>query len=63
MVNEVGTDRLFVRPIVRSCPEGMVITTGDQPGVAGVITGAAAGAFGFSAAQVAVEPEMAAPQE
>jgi hypothetical protein len=61
MVNEVGTGRLFVRLIVKPDPEGTVMTTGDQPGVAGVITGAAAGAFGFSAAQVA-EP-VTAPQE
>src|ERR1700730_7840208 len=47
-------DRLFVRLIVRLCPVGTVITTGDQ--MAGVI------AAGFSGAQVAVEPVTAAPQ-
>jgi hypothetical protein len=52
-------ERLFVRLIVRLCPVGTVITTGDQP--AGVVN-VAAGAFGFRAAQVAVEPATAAPQ-
>jgi len=63
---EVGTvfvpvpavkDRLFVRLIVRACPVGTVITTGDQPGTAGVVSvaGTATGAFGFRGLQVAVE--------
>ena len=64
MVNEVGTlfvpvpaakERLFVR-LICSPPGavvGTVITTGDQlPAAADV---------GFSAAQVAVEPDTAAP--
>ena len=45
---EVGTVRLFVRPIVRSDPVGTVITTGDQPV-----------AVGFNFAQVA---PVAVPQ-
>jgi hypothetical protein len=72
---EVGTvfvpvpaakDRLLVRPIVRACPVGTVITTGDHPGTAGVVAVAATatGAFGFRGAQVAVEttPTASAPQ-
>jgi hypothetical protein len=51
--------RLFVRLIVRLCPVGTVILTGDQP--AGVVS-VAAGAFGFNAAHVAVEPTTAVPQ-
>jgi len=57
--------RLFVRLIVRACPVGTVITTGDQlAGMAGVVVVAAtaAGAFGFNAAQVAVEPATTTPQ-
>jgi hypothetical protein len=45
-------ERLFVRLIVRPCPVGTVITTGDQ--LAGVVPTAAAA--GFNSAQVAVEP-------
>jgi hypothetical protein len=52
-------DKLFVRLMVRLCPVGTVMTTGDQP--AGVVS-VAAGAWVFSAAQVAVEPATAAPQ-
>jgi hypothetical protein len=72
---EVGTvfvpvpavnDRLFVRLIVRACPVGTVITTGDQPGTAAVVVVAATatGAFGFRGKQVAVEttPVASAPQ-
>jgi hypothetical protein len=66
---EVGTvfvvvpavkDRLFVKLIVRACPVGTVITTGDQVDgtVATVDTDA-----GFNAAQAAVEPVRAAPQK
>jgi hypothetical protein len=51
--------RLLVRLIVKLCPAGTVITTGDQP--AGVVV-VARGAFGFNGAQVAVEPATAAPQ-
>jgi hypothetical protein len=43
-------ERLFVRLIVKPCPVGTVITTGDQ--LAGVVPTAAAG---FNSAQVAVE--------
>src|SRR6266436_8961869 len=63
ITSEVGTElpfkneRLFVRLIVRACPVGTVITTGDQP--AGVVP-IAAGAFGFKLAQVAVEPLVTA---
>ena len=78
MVSDVGTEavdpntRLFVRLIVRLVVEvagdvvvaavpvyGTVITTGDQP--AGVVP-TAAGAFGFRALHVEVEPVTAAPQ-
>jgi hypothetical protein len=38
-------ERLLVRLMVRPCPVGTVITTGDQPTAAG-----------FDLAQVAVEP-------
>jgi hypothetical protein len=58
-------DRLFVRLIVKACPVGTVITTGDQPaGTAAVVVvaGIAAGAFGFNARQVAVERATAVPQ-
>jgi hypothetical protein len=48
-------ERLFVRLIVRLCPVGTVITTGDQ--IAGVIVAA-----GFNGTQVAVEPVAAPPQ-
>ena len=59
IVSEVGIllappapkDRLFVRLILRFCPVGTVITTGDHPLAAGL-----------SLAQVAVEPATAAPQ-
>src|SRR5207249_9838527 len=57
ITSEVGTvlpfnnERLFVRLMVRPCPVGTLITTGDQPV-----------ANGFNAAQVAVEPVTAAPQ-
>jgi hypothetical protein len=64
ITNDVGTllapnERLLVRLIVRSCPVGTVITTGDQVDgtVATVDTDA-----GFNAAQVAVEPVTARPQ-
>src|SRR6267378_6127751 len=62
ITSEVGTlfapnERLLVRLIVRACPVGTVITTGDQP--AGVVP-IAAGAFGFNATQVA--GATAAPQ-
>src|SRR6266576_219287 len=55
ITSDVGTlfapnERLLVRLIVRTCPVGTVITTGDQP--AGVVP-IAAGAFGFNATQVA----------
>jgi hypothetical protein len=50
----VVNERLFVRLIVRLCPVGTVITTGDQ--MAGVI------AAGFNGVQVAVEPVAAPPQ-
>jgi hypothetical protein len=43
--------RLFVKLIVRSCPVGTVITTGDQ--VSGVVT---VNAAGFNGPQVAVPP-------
>jgi hypothetical protein len=48
-------ERLFVRLMVSppAAPVGTVITTGDHPPVP---------AFGFNAAQVAVEPVTAAPQ-
>jgi hypothetical protein len=69
IMREVGTvfpllnERLLVRLIVRICPVGTVITTGDQPaGVGGTEAGFAAGAFGFNAAHDAVEPVTAAPQ-
>src|SRR5882762_1794649 len=58
-------DRLFVRLIVKACPVGTVITTGDQPaGMAGVVVVAAtaAEALGFNAAQAAVAPTTATPQ-
>ena len=69
IVSEVGTefvtvpvvtDRLFVKLIVRACPVGTVITTGDQVDgtVATVDTDA-----GFNAAQAAVEPVAAVPQK
>jgi hypothetical protein len=45
-------ERLFVRLIVRPCPVGTVITTGDQ--VDGTVATADTDA-GFNAAQVAVE--------
>src|SRR5450631_66342 len=56
ITSEVGTEfapkeRLFVRLIVRSCPVGTVITTGDQPAAAGI-----------DLAQVAVEPPTGVPQ-
>ena len=58
--------RLICSVVVLSVPEvvvvlvyGIVITTGDQPAGAVVV---AAGALGFAAAQVAVEPLTAAPQ-
>jgi hypothetical protein len=44
-------ERLLVRLMVRLCPVGTVITTGDQPTAAG-----------FDAAQTAVEPAIAVPQ-
>src|SRR6267143_3063682 len=65
ITSEVGTklpfknERLFVRLIVRPCPVGTVITTGDQP--AGVVP-IAAGAAGFNLAQIAVDPLTTAPQ-
>jgi len=66
---EVGTvfvpvpavkDRLLVRLMVKACPVGTVITTGDQVDgtVATVDTDA-----GFNAAQVAVAPAAAVPQK
>jgi len=62
----IGEGKLFVREIVRLCPAGSVITTGDQPGTAAVVAVAATatGAFGFRGAQVAVEitPTPSAPQ-
>jgi hypothetical protein len=51
VVLPVGVNvRLFVRLMVRACPVGTVITTGDQ----------LAGAFGFNAAQVAMGAGLAA---
>jgi hypothetical protein len=47
-----ANDRLLVRLIVRLCPVGTVMTTGDQPPAA----------FGFSAAHVALEAVTGAPQ-
>jgi hypothetical protein len=44
-------ERLFVRLMVRLCPGGTVITTGDQPT-----------AVGFDLAQAAVDPAIAVPQ-
>jgi hypothetical protein len=74
MVNEVGigfaavapvgvNERLFVRFMVRICPVGTVITTGDQPYTAGVVVvaGTSNGAFGFNALQVAVARATAVP--
>jgi hypothetical protein len=62
ITSEVGTElpfkneRLFVRLIVRPCPVGTVITTGDH--VAAVVV--VANDAGFNAAQVAVEPPVTA---
>jgi hypothetical protein len=53
-------ERLFVRLIVRVCPVGTVITTGDQ--VDGTVTTVDTDA-GFNAAQVAVAPATAVPQK
>ena len=50
--------RLMVRLVVPVVATGTVITTGDHP--AGVVR-VAAGAFGFNAAQVAVDPATAVP--
>src|ERR1700704_729312 len=63
ITNEVGklfapNERLLVRLIVRVCPVGTVITTGDQP--AGGVAGAS-GAFGFNARQVAGAATAGAP--
>jgi len=58
IVSEVGNEtplknvRLFVRLIVKPCPEGTVITMGDHVAAAVVVAAAA----GFNRAQVAVEP-------
>jgi hypothetical protein len=49
-------ERLFVRLIVRFCPVGTVITTGDHVDSPGVVDTDAA----FSAAQVAVDVTPAA---
>jgi hypothetical protein len=61
ITSEVGTEllfkneRLFVRLIVRPCPAGTVMTTGDHvAGVGGTVVVFAAAA-GFNSAQVAVE--------
>jgi hypothetical protein len=56
MVSEVGIEaavkrRLLVRLMVRACPVGTVIITGDHPAAAG-----------FRLTQVAVDPVTAAPQ-
>ena len=64
ITSDVGTlfapnERLFVRLIVRACPVGTVITTGDQVGVvlaAGVNLPAGVVTAGFNAEQLAAEP-------